>query len=90
MAWLKNSAGKPDAMLSMTVISFLIVSVSVVLSMFDEIKFGSSVFHIKSPDVALLSLYLGMTTTGYIVRRKQKLDKSETQEEPEKAKKNGG
>lgn len=71
---LKNSGGEPDGVWTLTVLSFIIVSACVTLSMFDQITLGKAVFNIKTPDVALLTLYLGMTGGGYVLRRKQKLD----------------
>ena len=75
MGWmLKNSAGERDGAWSLTVVAFIIVSLCVIASMFDQITLGEKIIKFKSPDVALLTLYLGMTGTGYVVRRNKKLD----------------
>lgn len=89
MTWmLKNSAGQKDGVWTLTVISFLIVSVCVILSMFEQIAFGKVIFVVKTPDVALLTLYLGMTGTGYVWRRGQKLKDGKVQETSEEVEKN--
>ena len=73
MSWmLKNSAGKLDGMFTLSVISFAVVSVCVFVSMFDQITLGSNVFHFKSPDVSLLTLYLGISHGSYVWRRNTK------------------
>lgn len=84
---LKNSTGKVDGTWTLTVVSFLIVSVCVVLSVFEQISFGKVVFTIKTPDVALLTLYLGMTGTSYVWRRGQKLKDGKVQETSEEVEK---
>lgn len=92
MSWmLKNSSGVKDGMFTLSVVSFVVVSVCVVISMFDQITLGSSVFHIKSPDVALLTLYLSISHGSYVWRRGQKLKDGKVQEVNEEVeKKNEG
>jgi len=73
MKWmLKNSAGKPDGVRTLTVLSFAVVSFNVLLAMFDSVTIGERTFNIREPDVALLTLYMGMTGTGYVMRRNKK------------------
>lgn len=74
MNWIKNSAGKPDAILSLTVVAFIVVSINVILGMFNSIDLGS--FHLipKPIDMPTLALYFGLPGTGYVIRRKHKLN----------------
>lgn len=83
MTWMKNSSGQPDAMLSLTVVAFVVVSVNVILGMFENIEIGN--FHLvpKPIDMTTLALYFGLPGVGYVVRRKQKLDAEAVAEEPE-------
>jgi len=36
------------------------------------VTIGERTFNIREPDVALLTLYMGMTGTGYVMRRNKK------------------
>jgi hypothetical protein len=70
MKWIKNSDGKPDAMLTFATLSWLVVSICVFLSMFKELKFGMHEdIHISIPDSTLLLGYLGATFGSYVARR---------------------
>ena len=82
MIWLKNSSGEPDAMLSLTLVSFFVVSVNVILGMFTSIDWGS--FHLvpKPVDMTTLALYFGLPGGAYVVRRKHKLDSGAAEEDP--------
>lgn len=87
MTWmLKDSSGVPSATLTMTIVSFAIVTLNVVLNMFSDIQLGS--FHVtpKPIDMTTLGLYFGLAGTGYIVRRKHSLG-TEAEEEPEEVEK---
>jgi len=67
--WVKNSSGKEDAMLTFATISFIIVTISVILSSIAEINFKN--FHITFVplDPSLASIYLGATFTAYVTRK---------------------
>lgn len=83
MTWMKNSSNQPDAMLTLTVFAFFVVSVNVILGMFESIEIGSFRLVPKPIDMTTLALYFGLPGAGYVVRRKQKLDAEAVAEEPE-------
>lgn len=84
MTWLKNSSNDPDAMLSLTVVAFAIVSLNVVLGMFSSIDLGNFHFVPKSIDMETLALYFGLPGTAYVVRRKHKLNVKEVKMKEDK------
>ena len=68
--WIKNSSGRPDAMLTFATISFAIVSLNILLSTIQEIAFlsGSSMtFQIM--DAGTMTAYLAATFSAYVSRR---------------------
>lgn len=73
MNWMiKNSAGKPDGVWTLTVVSFIVTTLSVILAMFKTIHIGSLAIEIAEPNTAFLTFYMGLAGTGYIIRRNKK------------------
>lgn len=71
--WLKNSGGKPDAMFTLAVASWVVSTVLLFGMVFQgEIKIGNASFTINSPDATLVLGYLGATFTSYVIRRNKK------------------
>lgn len=77
--FMKNSAGKEDAMFTLSIISFFVVSFIVVMSLFDAVTLFGVTFDFAEPNVPLLTLYLGTCFSSYVFRRTTK-DKLEHQE----------
>ena len=74
MSWmLKNSEGKPDAMFTFASVAFVVATVSVLLSFFNEITILGFNAKINEPNVGLMSIYLGSTLLAYVNRRNTKL-----------------
>lgn len=67
--WIKNTRGKPDAALTFAVISFLIVTVNVLLSTFGTISCGEHIIQFAALDSGTMAVYLGATFSTYIGRR---------------------
>jgi hypothetical protein len=74
---MRNSAGNKDAMFTVSIISFVIVSAVVVASMFDSLTIFGTTIDFSEPNVPLLTLYLGTCFSSYVFRRttKDKLEK---------------
>jgi len=64
MAWIRNSDGKPDAMLTMAIMAYAVVLVKVLVG---GMVLGSFNFGAIDPSIALA--LLGPATTGYVIRR---------------------
>jgi len=64
MSWMKNSAGKPDAMLTMSFIAFLVCAFRVLVSglVVRQFSFGIT-------DPVLLGAILAPTLGAYVARR---------------------
>ena len=67
--WIKNTNGKPDAMLTFALFSFLVVTLNVLLSTFGAITIGDFAIDFESLDSAVMAVYLGATFTAYVSRR---------------------
>lgn len=67
--WIRNSSGKKDAMLTFSMISFLLVSLDILLEtlspVFDKF-FGIS---FSTMDVGIMTTYLSATFTAYVARK---------------------
>jgi hypothetical protein len=80
MKWmLKNSNGQPDGMFSFATVSFVVVTVVIILSMIKSFTVGSFSMQFEEPNVPLLTLYFGGAFTSYVTRRSLK-EKSEKKE----------
>lgn len=75
MNWMvRNSGGSKDAMLTFAVGGFLVAGLAVLSSFLDGVTIGSFHATFKTPDVALVSVFLAATLTSYVSRRNKKLD----------------
>lgn len=91
MLWIKNTAGKPDAMLTFAFYSFLVVTLNVLLATFGTITKGEVTIQFIAMDAGAMTAYLGATFTAYVTRRwtdkrfgkKHKQESKEEEEEPE-------
>jgi len=74
MGWIKNSAGKPDAMLSLAVASFSICAFAILAPILNgaQIPLTNYTITLGSPDTALVIAFLGATFPSYIIRRNKK------------------
>lgn len=69
MKWLKNSSGKPDAMLTFATISFLVVTLNMLLATLKSLSINGSVVEFQYLDVGTMTAYLGATFTAYVSRK---------------------
>lgn len=69
MLWIKNTAGKPDAMLTFAFYSFLVVTINVLLGTFGTITRGEVSIQFVPMDAGTMTAYLGSTFTAYVTRR---------------------
>jgi len=67
--WIKNTGGKPDAMLTFAFFSFLVVTLNVLLSTFGTLTIGDFQVVFTSLDSSVMAVYLGSTFTAYVSRR---------------------
>ncbi len=70
MKWMmRNSKGKKDAMLTFAFISFIVVSLCVILSCLKSVAFRALSIELTMPDTSLLLGYLASTFGAYVMRR---------------------
>ena len=69
MKWIKNSNGKPDAMLTFASISFLVVTFNVFLATFNGTMLGSYTLNIQQMDSGIMAVFLGATFSAYVSRK---------------------
>lgn len=67
--WIKNTSGKPDAMLTFAFYSFLIVTINVLLATFGTITVGGNTIQLVPMDAGAMTAYLGATFTAYVTRK---------------------
>jgi hypothetical protein len=67
--WIKNTDGKPDAMLTFATISFMAVTLNVMLSTIGQISIGGSIIEFQPLDSTTMGVYLAATFTAYVSRR---------------------
>ena len=67
--WIKNTSGKPDAMLTFAFYSFLVVTINVLLGTFGTITSGDKTITLTTMDAGAMTAYLGSTFTAYVTRR---------------------
>jgi hypothetical protein len=74
MGWMKNSAGKPDAMLTMAFASFWLCAFAMLAPVLDglQIPFTTYSIELGTPSSELVIAFLGATFTSYVVRRNKK------------------
>lgn len=69
MIWIKNTSGKPDAMLTFAFLSFSVVTINVLLATFSSISFNGVDITFVQMDAASMTAYLAATFTAYVTRR---------------------
>tara|TARA_R100000152_G_C6705797_1_gene134412 strand:- start:419 stop:694 length:276 start_codon:yes stop_codon:yes gene_type:complete len=67
--WIKNTSGKPDAMLTFAVISFAVVTANLLLSTIGSIESDKFSIGFTAMDAGIMTAYLGATFTAYVTRR---------------------
>ena len=85
MKWIKNTAGKPDAMLTFAFFAFLVVTINILLATFGNITYNSFEITFESMDAGTMTAYLAATFTAYVTRRwtDKKFETNPTEEENE-------
>ena len=69
MIWIKNTSGKPDAMLTFAFLSFAVVTINILLATFASVSFGGLELSFVQMDAASMTAYLAATFTAYVTRR---------------------
>lgn len=69
LGWVKNTEGKPDAMLTFALVSFSVVTANVFLSTFGTIEIGGFSLTFTPMSGEIMAAYLGATFTAYVSRR---------------------
>ncbi len=74
--WIKNTAGKPDSMLTFAVGGFFTTIGALLASIIEGTKFivGSQEIVISAPDATIVGAFLGATLLAYVNRRNKKDD----------------
>jgi len=67
--WIKNTAGKKDAMLTFAVIAFLVATGNILLSTVGMLSVGDFEISFKALDAAIMSTYMGIAFSAYVGRR---------------------
>ncbi len=85
MYWIKNTAGKPDAMLTFAFLAFSVVTLNVLLATFGRVSYKEFELGLQPMDAAAMTAYLAATFTAYVTRRwtDKKYDLEEKPEEEE-------
>lgn len=69
MYWIKNTSGKPDAMLTFAFLAFSVVTLNVLLATFGSISYNGFDITFASMEAASMTAYLAATFTAYVTRR---------------------
>ncbi len=72
--WVKNTAGVKDSMLTFACGGFLISAFAVISSFMEKVSVGTFELTLRSPDVALVTAFMGATLVAYVTRRNKKDD----------------
>lgn len=67
--WIKNTKGKPDAMLTFAVIAFAVVIFNVFLATFGTVTIFGTVITFTALSAGTITALLGPTLTAYVGRR---------------------
>jgi hypothetical protein len=83
MYWIKNTAGKPDAMLTFAFLAFSVVTLNILLSTFGRISYVDFEIGFQPMEASAMTAYLAATFTAYVTRRwtDRKYVPEETEEE---------
>ena len=68
-SWIKNTHGKPDAMLTFATVAFGMVTLNLFLSSFGPFTYGDFNFTFTPLSSDTMGVYLGATLTAYVSRR---------------------
>lgn len=66
--WIKNTSGKPDAVLTLTLIGFVIVMLKVLLNG-ASLSFNGAAYSLGTIDAAMIAAVLSPTLGAYVARR---------------------
>jgi hypothetical protein len=69
MYWIKNTSGKPDAMLTFALVAFGVVTLNILLATFGRISYGEFDISFLPMEAATMTAYLAATFTAYVTRR---------------------
>lgn len=69
MLWIKNTSGKPDAMLTFAFFAFSVVTLNILLATFGRVSVNGFEISFSSMDAATMTAYLAATFTAYVTRR---------------------
>jgi len=69
MIWIKNTAGKQDAMLTFAFFAFMVVTANILLATFGNITYGTFEIKFASMEAASMTAYLAATFSAYVTRR---------------------
>jgi len=69
MYWIKNTAGKPDAMLTFAFFAFSVVTLNILLATFGRISYKDFELGLQPMEAAAMTAYLAATFTAYVTRR---------------------
>jgi len=69
MYWIKNTSGKPDAMLTFAFLAFSVVTLNILLATFGRISYNSFELGFKAMEASSMTAYLAATFTAYVTRR---------------------
>lgn len=67
--WIKNTKGKPDAMLTFAVIAFAVVILNVFLATFGTVTIFGATVTFTALSAGTITALLGPTLTAYVGRR---------------------
>ena len=67
--WLKNTDGKPDAMLTFATVAFLAVTLNILFATVGTISYGENSIDFQTLDSGTMGVYLAATFTAYVSRR---------------------
>jgi hypothetical protein len=69
MYWIKNTAGKPDAMLTFAFFAFSVVTLNILLATFGRISYKDFELGLQPMEASAMTAYLAATFTAYVTRR---------------------
>jgi len=82
--WIKNTEGKPDAMLTFAIISFAVVTLNILLATVGQISFSGNEIQFETLDSGAMGVYLTATFSAYVGRRLTDKHYSGPEKEPKK------
>ncbi len=69
MYWIKNTAGKPDAMLTFAFLAFSVVTFNILLATFGRVSYNGFELGFQAMEASSMTAYLAATFTAYVTRR---------------------